>query len=890
MKSPIFDPQDGMSITMLRRYGKIDAEILICMDYKIGVGGQVLYYHFLMRSIIPLIKLDWFVGLVITVLFLVLAEAGLFSALDRKAYDLGVRLSADKEPLEDIAIVAIDDKSLKALGAWPWTRDVLAETTLVLGRAKPRVIGLNLSLDGEQNQAARSSLTELRAILKKEKKLSTRVNRALRVTETALRGDDKLAASFKGAGRIVLAMPYTATSEPISGLPPSLSIHMQRFDLPDVSVANVSRGFGWPAPRVTLAAEIFPPLNKLTRQVGAVGVISTTEYFSSEPLIVQYGNEYLPSFALMLATRSKGMSMQHIGTKSSVNPMLGDKDLRTDIDLRIYPRFYQGSDGKPAFPVYSLIDVLDGSVDMRLFNDKIVIIGLDTPRLEQPMLTPTGESISSTLAAAHTVSSILKNEQYRSPEWNVWVQRGLIVVVGIYLILLLGRFRNNTAFFLSLFLLVMIFNAHFLLMSSQSLWLPMMAAAVMLIVGHLVLGTRKAIQAHLDNAQSELSAVNLQLGMSLQAQGQLDQAFARYRSCRVDEALLGQVYNIGLDYERKRQFNKAGAVFKFILEHEEKFNDVGERLAQNDHAANTVVLAGRDTNGPGPNLISSSEGVQKPKLGRYRIDSEIGRGAMGMVYLGRDEKIGRTVAIKTMMLGAEIEDDMRDEVKARFFREAEAAGRLDHPNIVTVYDVGDEQDLAYIAMDYLKGKDLTAYNTSKTLLPASQVFHIVGSVALALDYAHKQYVVHRDIKPANIIYDHNKRAAKITDFGVACLTDASKTKAGMVLGSPYYMSPEQIAGKKVDGRTDLFALGVTLYQMLSGELPFQGESIANLMFNITNEQHPDIRRSRADLPNCVNSLINKALQKEAGERFQNGIEMAAAMKRCQQHIREMEAA
>jgi serine/threonine-protein kinase len=282
--------------------------------------------------------------------------------------------------------------------------------------------------------------------------------------------------------------------------------------------------------------------------------------------------------------------------------------------------------------------------------------------------------------------------------------------------------------------------------------------------------------------------------------------------------------------------------------------------------------------------------MQKPKLGRYLIDSEIGRGAMGMVYLGHDEKIGRKVAVKTMLLSDDIEDDMRDEVRTRFFREAEAAGRLNHPNIVTVYDVGDEADLAYIAMDYLKGKDLTAYTSTKTLLPVSQVFQIIGSIALALDYAHQQHVVHRDIKPANIIYDSTKRIAKITDFGVACLTDASKTKSGTILGSPYYMSPEQLAGKKVDGRADLFSLGVTLYQMLTGELPFKGDSIANLMYNIANEDHPDIRRYRGDLPNCVNTLVNKTLQKEAIDRYQSGREMAAYMKRCQEHIREMEAA
>jgi serine/threonine-protein kinase len=466
-----------------------------------------------MRLIKSLIKLDWFIGLVIMILFLVFAEAGWFGALDRKAYDLGVRFSAAKEPLEDIAVIAIDDKSLLKLGAWPLSRDVIAETTLLLTRANSRVIGFNLPLDGVQNQAASSSLLKLRAVLKKENKLSTRVNRALRATESKLRGDDKLAASFKAARRVVLGMSYTPTDEPLSGLTPSLSIHMQRFDLPKVSVANVSHGFGWPTPRVTRADELFPPFDKFTRQVGAVGVINAREDFSSEPLIVQYGNEFLPSFALMVATRSKGLSMQHIESRGSASPMLADKGLATDIDLQIYPRFYQDKDNKPAFPIYSLIDVLAGNIDIKLFQDKIVIIGLDSTHLEQPLLTPTGQSISPTLAVAHTVSSILKNEQFHLPEWSGWVQRGLIVIVGLYLMSLLGRFRNNTAFFLSLFLLLMILNAHFLLMSSQALWLPMMAAAAMLFVGHLVLGTRKVINVRLDQVYGELSAANLQLGI-----------------------------------------------------------------------------------------------------------------------------------------------------------------------------------------------------------------------------------------------------------------------------------------------------------------------------------------------------------------------------------------
>ena len=842
-----------------------------------------------MQYLKSLFKFDWFLGLLITLVFVVVAETGGLSPVERKAYDLGAEFSSGTEAKKDIVVVAIDDKSIAKLGAWPWPREVLAETTLVLSRANPRVIGYHLPLDDHQNQGGLTSLAELRKVLKQERKLSQNVNRALRVTESTLRGDDKLAASFKNAGRIVLGMSYREGSAQNTGLTPSLPAHIQRFTLPNVSVNNASRGLGWPTPKVTHAAEVFPPIDKFTGHVGAVGVLGNGEVFAGEPLVLKYGNEVLPSFALMVAARSEGLSGEDIRTRGQISPELDGESLGADHELRIYPRYYD-ADGASAFSIVSLVDILGGNINENHFRDKIVIVGPTSERHTQMVMTPMGTPISPTLAAAHTVSSLLNNEQFRLPEWASWVQRMVILVIGLYLMVILPRFRPNTALFFSLFLALMIFNAHFILMSTQSLWLPLMTAAVMLVFGHLLIGSRQLLNAHLRGPLKDLSSANRELGMALQAQGNLDLAFEKYRKCIADDALFGQVYNLGLDYERKRQFNKAVSAFKFIQQHNPAYNDVSQRIVQNEQAANTVVLRGSDTNGPGPNLISGQEGVQKPKLGRYQIDSEIGRGAMGMVYLGHDDKIGRTVAIKTMMLSDEIAEDLRDEVRTRFFREAEAAGRLDHPNIVTVYDVGEEQDLAYIAMDYLKGKDLTAYCTAESLLTITQVFSIISSIALALDYAHQQHVVHRDIKPANIIYDRKKNLAKITDFGVACLTDTSKTKSGTVLGSPSYMSPEQLAGKKVDGRADLFSLGVTMYQMLTGVLPFEGDSIVNLMYNITNEKHPDVRNFRADLPNCINTLMNMALRKDPEKRFQSGKQMARAIKNCHEEIRQIRAA
>jgi serine/threonine-protein kinase len=276
--------------------------------------------------------------------------------------------------------------------------------------------------------------------------------------------------------------------------------------------------------------------------------------------------------------------------------------------------------------------------------------------------------------------------------------------------------------------------------------------------------------------------------------------------------------------------------------------------------------------------MSLGAGAEKPMLGRYQVEKELGKGAMGVVYQGKDPKIGRVVAIKTMALSQEFEADELTEVKERFFREAETAGRLSHPNIVTIYDAGEEHDLCYIAMELLKGKDLIPFTKPDNLLPVDKVVSIVARVADALGYAHKQNIVHRDIKPANIMYEPESDAPKVTDFGIARITDSSKTKTGMVLGTPSYMSPEQLSGKKVDGRSDLFSLAVSLYQMLCGALPFVGDSMAQLMFKIANEQPTDILSVRPDLPPGLVTFLNQAMAKEAEARYQTGDEFAAALR------------
>ena len=264
----------------------------------------------------------------------------------------------------------------------------------------------------------------------------------------------------------------------------------------------------------------------------------------------------------------------------------------------------------------------------------------------------------------------------------------------------------------------------------------------------------------------------------------------------------------------------------------------------------------------------------KETLGRYRVERQIGKGAMGAVYLAHDPKIGREVAIKTLALSRDFEGAELTHARERFFREAELAGRLKHPDIVTIFDADEDQGLAFIAMEFLTGHDLVPYTHASTLLPVPQVLTLVARVAQALAHAHSLGVVHRDIKPANVMVDMASRMVKVTDFGIAQVCDAARTRTGIVMGSPLYMSPEQLSGERLDGRSDLYSLGVMLYQLLSGHLPHESSSMGTLLRQIAQDAAPDVRSVRPELPAALADVVALALQKRAAYRYADGLQMA----------------
>ncbi len=273
-------------------------------------------------------------------------------------------------------------------------------------------------------------------------------------------------------------------------------------------------------------------------------------------------------------------------------------------------------------------------------------------------------------------------------------------------------------------------------------------------------------------------------------------------------------------------------------------------------------------------------------MGRYEVVRELGKGAMGIVYLAKDPLIGRLVALKTIRLADTADDEEAKEFQERFLREAQAAGSLSHPSIVTVHDIGQdpESNYSYIAMEYVEGRNLKEVLSSAESLAFDEAAEIVAQVAEALDYAHSRGIVHRDVKPANIILCDSR--AKITDFGIAKIASAvsNLTSTGQFLGTPNYMAPEQVKGTRVDGRTDIFSLGIVLYEALSRKKPFGGDSLTTISYRIVHEPFQRLTEVDPKIPDGFEAIVAKCLSKDPAVRYQRGRELAEDLRRVQRGV------
>ena len=550
------------------------------------------------------------------------------------------------------------------------------------------------------------------------------------------------------------------------------------------------------------------------------------------PLVWRYGEHDLPDLAVILAAEYLQSTPQTI------------------IDNHRYGWIY--SKPAPAPEIRALEEV-----SPKALKGRIVLIG---ERHRTEMTT-----------VAQAVESLVNNQLLSIPPWAPWATIAALAALFIFVITLAPRLALGTLLLFNLLLFFIIVGGLVILAGFKSNWIPSALPIAFLISAFALSAHFNRRQRILERLTNDRNNALAALAQSHLEQRELDNAYDSAIASQPHSKSLDLLYDIGIEYEKRRQYQKALGCFNTLQNTRKRYKDVKDRIARLQSL--TLPASNQDMS---ETLVINE--LARPQLGRYEIESEIGRGAMGIVYMGRDPKIQRRVAIKTLDYN-QIESEHLDEWRNRFFREAEAAGRLSHPNIVTVYDVGDEGNLGYIAMDYVPGPTLSEFTHQEHLLPLETLLPLMVQVAQALDYAHRQGIVHRDIKPGNIILDRESDIVKVADFGVARISDTSQTRTGILVGSPSYMAPEQFTHSKVDGKADLFSLGVTIYQLLSGHLPFDSNNLAQIAYLITNEKHTPIRELRPDLPRTMSTFINKALQKNPENRYESGGDMANALTR-----------
>jgi len=782
-------------------------------------------------------KIAW--GLLFIVALTVLASLRGAMSLEWAGYGFGRMLAPKRAANPQVVVVAIDAAALKQYGPWPWPRNVVAKLVDILADDKAGVTVLTEDLSAPQNAGALDYLDQLQALAAGDAGVGAKLTEA----QAALDTDGALLASMVRSGRVLIAARGSRTSPGAAskaGSPP--------FALP-LDVPS--------APAVSLDI----PLPKFANAARGVGFLDETPAATPEAqLLVQSDGHTIATLGLLTAARELDIEPSRIGVQTLGGLTLGGTIIRTDSSMQVLSQ-----DRAEDISRYGIADVLAGSVPAEKLAGKTVLVGrVETER-------------APVLSAATLVSGILNGDLVSIPFW-AWALRALLTLaVGLYLLLLLPHLSRIVGIGLTAFLMLLLLFAEYTPLVSQSLWLPLMLPFWLLVLGYVGLGASHFVRERSGVSRGAMSELNREYALALQALNRFDLCFARFKLCLPSRMLCDNLMTLGQEHERGRRYSQALEVYAYIQRIAPHFEGLDERLERLRQLESTPAMTRTGSASTLSRAISSG-GVQKPMLGRYELVQELGRGAMGVVYLGKDAKIGRQVAIKTLALSDEFDGQALKDVHDRFFREAETAGRLNHPNIVTIYDVGEDQGLAYIAMDFLQGDSLQKYSSSQTLLPMGESLAVAIKVAEGLDYAHKHHVVHRDIKPANIMYDRTSGRVKITDFGIAALTDMSKTKTGTILGSPLYMSPEQVQGHKLDGRSDLYSLGVTLYQLLRGELPFEAPSLTGLMFKIANEQHPDVTFLRPDIPPTIKVVVDKALQKDPDARFQTGMEMANALR------------
>lgn len=828
---------------------------------------------------------DILIGILTAVVFFFFSFNSLkaFDSLERIIYGIEMRLDPPTNLVENnIAIVNIDDKSIDQLGSWPWPRHLIAEMITVLKENGAKLIALDMLYSAKEQTQGLEVVRGLRQAIVNKGGLSeeeTWMLDRLKESEQKLDNDNILCQAVKESGNVILPVEgkygdYNAKAVLI----PGSSLERNALRLSEIK---------WGFNDLESVNHLDIPFSELSENALGLGHINFPSLERMEGrshlLFIDYKGHFIPSMPLRLA--------MHYLDKQPDQAMAVEKEIRLTRPIIPTPKgevYIKFRGGKHSFPYYSFVDIWNVRKERvpTFFSNKIVLIGY-TGEGAPTVNTPVDPRMPYSELRANIIEGLMTGRYLRRPPTMAYIEGLIMLLVCLFASVFQPRLSlmNRTGVTVGLLILVLFIGT--ISFATLNIWLNTVYVILSLITIYAVNLVRDLLAKQKELRLRESMETNRMLGLTLQSQGLFDLAFEKFRKVPLDEAMKDVVYNLGLDYERKRMANKAISVYEYILQKDKHFRDLKDRIPKLKEIIGSVALGGYDPK-KSDRIVISDDTEIRPTVGRYEVISELGHGAMGIVYKARDPKIDRLLAIKTIRFSDEFEENRLQEIKDRFYREAQISGQLSHPSIVSVYDVGEDYDLSYLVMEFLTGENLIEYCKKENLLPLRRILNILAQTADALDYAHRHEVIHRDVKPANIML-LEKDEIKVTDFGIAKAVSDSRTKSGVVLGTPNYMSPEQINGHDLDGRSDIFSLGVVFFELLTGQLPFGGSSLANLFYQITHGRHPSPRQLNPRVPRAVEQIIDKTLDKTPDQRFETAAELAKYLRMLIEKMDELSA-
>ena len=806
------------------------------------------------------------------VVILYVNDFGPLNNIQRSLDDLLCRVTATEGTRPNVALVTIDGRAQSEFGDWPWNQDLIADLLAAVAGGEPRAIAVNFELNEDAQQDSAGFTDILAGQL-------TWIDNVVIPYDIAL-------ATFRS----------NKTSNPEHLFNNSITV-----DNP-VGIMDESSSL--------LTRKLFLPADKLLQTKPYLGFVYTMpdedRTLRRQPLVMNYEGYYYPSLSLISAAVYIGVPPDEIKVIENREILLGNQR-RIPIDGN--SRYFVSFPGTNSLTHYSAAEILGDGFDFNRLKNKLVIVGLDEFISGESFDTPVQTNLSTMTFRAAVMENII-NDNFLMPKND----QPLVIMLVLFLIGgLCAFFLPQVGLVHRLIILavgfIILANANYFLLSSfriipETIYIALELLLFMIACPFLDSALLTGRDGDTKNEKTRLPKIEIDSRMI----GSAEPVVRTIRSTEQD-AENQRTVAVGADSDKCPTDHQAiniddqtdADTTTASVTPAAGISDKGrEAVGEVEKTTGKTNVEKTKEPSPTPEIISPAGPVppaptetaaesgktesRQPvyqsspeeirNLGRYQVTGTLGKGAMGLVYKGVDPAINRPVALKTIRLDFVNDPDEEAELKERLHREAQAAGKLSHPNIVTIYDVGSEGHLQYIAMEYLEGQTLEDLIKKKTQFNYRIISQMIIQICSALEYAHNQGIVHRDIKPANIMVLKNY-SVKVMDYGIARVDSSSMTKTGIAMGTPNYISPEQLKGQSVDLRADIFSLGVVMYEMLLGRRPFKGENITSLIYAIMNHDPEKPSNVNPQIPLLFDHIIDRALKKEPAERYQNAREIAA---------------